>query len=103
MEFFRDSQIDFMKYRRYFVIVSLVVLLISVLAVFVRGKLNLGVDFAGGTQVTVKFRQPQEMNDLAGKRGSRRRMRRLFAKLLELQKQTGDTLDLASLYPQLSR
>ena len=64
MEFFRDTNIDFMKYRKYFVIVSLVLLTISVLAVFVAGKLNLGVDFAGGTQVTVKFRQPQEMNDL---------------------------------------
>ena len=64
MEFFRDSKIDFMKYRKYFVVVSLVLLLISVLAVFVAGKLNLGVDFAGGTQVTVKFSKPQEMNDL---------------------------------------
>lgn len=64
MEFFRDTNIDFMKYRKYFVVVSLVLLTISILAVFVAGKLNLGVDFAGGTQVTVKFRQPQEMNDL---------------------------------------
>ena len=55
MEFFRDTNIDFMKYRKYFVIVSLVLLTISILAVFVAGKLNLGVDFAGGTQVTVKF------------------------------------------------
>ena len=64
MEFFRDTYIDFMKYRKYFVIVSLVMLIISILAVFGSGRLNLGVDFAGGTQVTVKFRQPQEMNDL---------------------------------------
>jgi len=64
MEFFRDTHIDFMKYRKYFVIVSVALLLISVLEVFVTGELNLGVDFAGGTQVTVKFRDPQEINDL---------------------------------------
>jgi preprotein translocase subunit SecF len=64
MEFFRDTHIDFMKYRRFFVIVSLVLVAISILAVFVLGKLNLGVDFAGGTQITVKFEHAQEMNDL---------------------------------------
>ena len=64
MEFFRDTHIDFMKYRKYFVIVSAAFLLISILAVLVTGDLNLGVDFAGGTQVTVKFRDPQEINDL---------------------------------------
>lgn len=64
MEFFRDTNIDFMKYRGYFVIVSAVLVIGSILAVFVHGKLNLGIDFAGGTQVTVKFRQPPEINEL---------------------------------------
>ena len=64
MEFFRDTKIDFMKYRKYFMIVSVALLLISGLAVFVVGELNLGVDFAGGTQVTVKFKEQQEINDL---------------------------------------
>ena len=64
MEFFRDTSIDFMKYRKVFMIVSVALLLISVLSVFVTGDLNLGVDFAGGTQVTVKFQEPQEINTL---------------------------------------
>jgi preprotein translocase subunit SecF len=64
MEFFRDTHIDFMKYRKFFVVVSLILVAISILAVFVLGKLNLGVDFAGGTQITVKFKHSQEMNDL---------------------------------------
>ena len=64
MEFFRDTKIDFMKYRKYFVIVSLIMLAISVVEVLIKRDLNLGVDFAGGTQVTVKFQQPQEINDL---------------------------------------
>ena len=70
MEFFRDTHIDFMKYRKYFVIVSLVLVVISILTVFVAGKLNLGVDFAGGTQVTVKGLQPQEWNDLRARRAT---------------------------------
>jgi preprotein translocase subunit SecF len=64
MEFFRDTHIDFMKYRKGFMIVSVALLLISVLEVFLTGDLNLGVDFAGGTQVTVKFREPQEVDSL---------------------------------------
>lgn len=64
MEFFRDTRIDFMKYRKGFMILSVILLLISVLEVFFTGQLNLGVDFAGGTQVTVKFRQPQEIDAL---------------------------------------
>jgi len=64
MEFFRDTNIDFMKYRKVFMIVSVALLLISVLEVFVIGDLNLGVDFAGGTQLTVKFREPQEIDAL---------------------------------------
>ena len=64
MEFFRDTDIDFMKYRRYFVAVSLLLVVISVLTVFVKGHLNLGIDFAGGTQVTIKFKQRPQIDEL---------------------------------------
>jgi len=46
-------------------------------------------------------KDPQEMADLAGKRRHKERIKALFAKLLELQKQTGDQLDLKSIYPEL--
>ena len=60
MEFLRDTQIDFMKYRKVFVVVSVILAIVAILAVFVHGKLNIGVDFAGGTQLTLKFQeQPQ--------------------------------------------
>jgi preprotein translocase subunit SecF len=64
MEFFRDSSIEFMKYRRGFVVVSAVLLLISVGAISVGGKLNLGIDFAGGTQLNLKFSQPPVVEEL---------------------------------------
>jgi preprotein translocase subunit SecF len=64
MEFFRDTHIDFMKYRRIWIAASVVLLVVSVLAVFVHGKLNVGVDFAGGTQLTLKFRQQPEVDEI---------------------------------------
>jgi len=44
---------------------------------------------------------PREMHDLAGEPGSKPVVKRLFAKLLELQEETGDSLDLKAAYPQL--
>jgi len=64
MEFFRDTRIDFMKYRRFFVGVSAVFLTVGIFSVFVHGKLNLGIDFAGGTQLNLKFRQPPSVEEL---------------------------------------
>jgi preprotein translocase subunit SecF len=64
MEFFRDSNIDFMKYRRYFVVVSSVLLALGIFSVFVHGKLNLGIDFAGGTQLNLKFAEPPAVDEL---------------------------------------
>lgn len=44
---------------------------------------------------------PNEMEDLADDPGQLPRMKKLFARLLGLQKETGDELDLESVYPQL--
>jgi len=64
MELFRDLNWDFMKYRRYWVAVSLALLVLSVVTIFVHGKLNMGIDFVGGTQLTVKFNQRPEIEAL---------------------------------------
>lgn len=45
---------------------------------------------------------PAEMNDLAKRPESKTVMRRLFAVLLRLQKETGDPLDLKGVYPDLA-
>lgn len=64
MDFFRDSQIDFMKYRKFWIVISFALLVVGIFSVFVHGKLNIGIDFAGGTQLTVKFAQPPEIDRL---------------------------------------
>lgn len=64
MELLRDTNIDFMKYRKFWVIVSLILVGIGIFSVFFHGKLNVGVDFAGGTQVTLHFRDRPEVDRL---------------------------------------
>ena len=64
MEFFRDTHIDFMKYRRFWVAVSLFVVAAGIFSIFVHGQLNIGIDFAGGTQITLKFAEEPEIDRL---------------------------------------
>ena len=47
-------------------------------------------------------KDPQEMKDIIKEKGSARLAKELFAKLLELQPETGDTLDLKKAYPKLA-
>jgi preprotein translocase subunit SecF len=64
MEILRDTNFDFMKYRRFWLAFSTVVMAVGLVAVFFLGKLNLGIDFAGGTQLTVKFGAAPEFERL---------------------------------------
>ncbi|MEE2775835.1 MAG: protein translocase subunit SecF [Acidobacteriota bacterium] len=63
MQLFGDSRFDFMKYRRVMVPVSLVAFVLSLGALATVG-LNMGIDFAGGTQLVVRFRDPPEVDGL---------------------------------------
>jgi preprotein translocase subunit SecF len=64
MEFLRDTNIDFMKYRKFWVVVSLALLAVGFFAIFVHGRLNIGIDFAGGTQITLKFHDKPDVVEL---------------------------------------
>ena len=63
MNLFRDSSIDFMKYRRFMVPLS-VLLVIGSIAALLLGRLNVGIDFAGGTQLVVRFQQTPQVDEL---------------------------------------
>jgi preprotein translocase subunit SecF len=56
MRIFEKTNIDFVKWRWHALALSLVVIIAGGLAI-ARGRLPLGVDFAGGTIVVVKFQQ----------------------------------------------
>ncbi len=64
MELFRDTHIDFMKYRKAWILFSLALVLGGLYAIFGPHRLNMGIDFAGGTQVTIGFRQPPDVDKL---------------------------------------
>jgi len=64
MEILRDTNIDFMKYRKFWIVVSLILVVIGVFSVFVHGNLNVGVDFAGGTQINLQFKDKPQVDRL---------------------------------------
>ena len=64
MNLLSNTKIDFMKYRRFWITISFLTIAAGIFFVFVHGKLNIGIDFAGGTQLTVKFREATDVQQL---------------------------------------
>ena len=58
------TQIDFVGLRFKMLVVSWVLILIGLTSVWMKGGLNYGIDFAGGTMVHVKFAQPTPISDI---------------------------------------
>ena len=63
---FQDTNFDFMKWRKFWIVVSALLVAGGVAAVFgLESKhLNLGIDFAGGTQMELRFRQKPQIDQL---------------------------------------
>lgn len=59
-------QIDFVGLRFKMLILSWSLILVGLVSIWVRGGLNYGIDFAGGTMVHVKFAQPTAVADIRG-------------------------------------
>ncbi len=57
MEFFRQTNFDFVGFRKYTYIFSALVTLVSLFWIFFIG-MNYGIDFTGGTSVELKFEKP---------------------------------------------
>src|SRR3970040_355594 len=66
MEFVGKTNIDFLSMRRGAFVLSLVLVLLGVVACvqIARGRANLGIDFAGGTSVQVRFDDPVELGEV---------------------------------------
>ena len=54
------TKIDFMKYRHLWTGISVVVVLVSVVSLMVN-FMELGLDFTGGTQIEVEFKEPADL------------------------------------------
>ena len=62
MEFFRNPNIDFLKYKWYFLVFSLVFSVAGILSMLFWHGVPLGVEFRGGTVVQVKFTHAPDLN-----------------------------------------
>ena len=66
MEVFNpNSNIDFLRLRKISITISILLVVISLAAIFGRG-LNYGLDFTGGVSIDVKYDQPVDIGDVRG-------------------------------------
>ena len=63
---FKHTNIDFIGIRKYFYIVSGIIITSGIVSLFVRG-LNPGIDFAGGRSFVIRFDKPVITEDIAAK------------------------------------
>lgn len=61
MRFFRKTNIGFMELRQKLYIVSLSVIILGMVSIPLKGGLDFGLDFTGGTELIVEFNKPPEI------------------------------------------
>lgn len=64
MRFFGKTNIDFLGKRRTWYTVSLAVIFIGMLSIPIKGGLDYGLDFTGGTELIVEFSQPTDIGEV---------------------------------------
>ncbi len=63
MEFFRQTQVDFMKIRKITAVFSAVVMLLCLTSLFTKG-INWGLDFTGGIVIELDFPQDADVDSI---------------------------------------
>lgn len=64
MDIVKDPRVDWLGYKWYFMALSIVLAVASVVGIFGLSGLNMGVDFTGGTLVYVKFSERPDIQEL---------------------------------------
>jgi preprotein translocase subunit SecF len=64
MEFFRDVNVDWMGKAKYFVALSLILLVLGWASILKSGGIKYGIDFRGGTLVYVRFAGPAPVDQI---------------------------------------
>ena len=64
MEFFKGVNVDWMGKAKYFVALSLILLVVGWASIFKNGGLRYGIDFRGGTLVYVRFAGPAPIDQI---------------------------------------
>ncbi len=64
MELFRQTNIDFLKYKWWAIGASWALIAVGFVTIFVQKGLKFGIDFSGGTQIAVRFSQKPDIDKL---------------------------------------
>ena len=64
MRFFPETNIDFLGKRRIFLTLSGLLFLIGIIFIILKGGLNYGIDFAGGTMIRLIFQEPPPIDSI---------------------------------------
>jgi len=64
MELFRQTNIDFLRWKWWAIGASWLLILIGAFAIFVQKGLKFGIDFAGGTQIALRFAERPDIERL---------------------------------------
>jgi preprotein translocase subunit SecF len=64
IQIFVNANYDFVGKRRWFYIGSAALIAISLLSILIRGGLNYGIDFTGGTLIQVRYDKPVRVGDV---------------------------------------
>jgi SecD/SecF fusion protein len=64
LEIVRETKIDFLKISKFFIALSVIVILIVSATFIGKGKANFGVDFLGGASITLQFNEKVEMDQV---------------------------------------
>ncbi len=64
MELFRQTSIDFLRYKWIAIGASWLLIALGLFAIFVQKGLKFGIDFAGGTQIAVQFTERPDLDHL---------------------------------------
>jgi preprotein translocase subunit SecF len=64
MELFRETHFDFLKHRGKALALSALLILAGVSAIFLQKGLKFGIDFAGGTQIALRFAERPDVDRL---------------------------------------
>ena len=63
VELFRNPKIDWLNAKKFFIGITIFLLVMGAIAVQFRG-FNLGVDFTGGTLMTVRFKEQPSLGQI---------------------------------------
>lgn len=64
MRILHGTKIDFMGQRKRWYTVSLIVIIIGMLSIPLKGGLDYGLDFTGGTELVIQFNQPPDVGQV---------------------------------------